>query len=76
MVKKSARRTRRTHTPYAHGSIQSSSRASGATRRLQHIAERVGRLLERRGLVERDMENAWLTTDGPGGPRDDLIGHW
>ena len=42
---------------------------------VQQIAERVGRLLERRGLVERDMENAWLTTDGPGGPLDDLIGH-
>lgn len=42
---------------------------------VQQIAERVGRLLERRGLVERDMENAWLSTDGPGGPLDDLIGH-
>ncbi len=41
----------------------------------QQIAERVGRLLEKRGLVERDMENAWLTTDGSSGPLDDLIGH-
>jgi hypothetical protein len=32
-------------------------------------------LLAQRGLVERDMENAWLTVDGPGGPLDDLIGH-
>ena len=42
---------------------------------VQQIAERVGRLLERRGLVERDMENAWLATDGRGGPLGDLIGH-
>jgi ribosomal protein S27E len=42
---------------------------------VQQIAKRVGRLLERRGLVERDMENAWLFTDGPGGPLDDQIGH-
>jgi hypothetical protein len=39
------------------------------------IAERIGRLLEKRGLVERDMENAWLTTEGSGGLLDDLIGH-
>ena len=42
---------------------------------VQQIAERIGRPLEKRTLVERDMENAWLTTDGPGGPLDDLIGH-
>lgn len=42
---------------------------------VQQIAERIGRLLEKRGLIERDMENAWLTTDGPGGALDDLIGH-
>jgi hypothetical protein len=42
---------------------------------VQQIAERIGRSLEKRGLVERDMENAWLTTEGPGGPQDDLIGH-
>jgi len=42
---------------------------------VQQIAERIGRLLEKRGLVERDMENAWLTTEGAGGPLDDLIGH-
>ena len=42
---------------------------------VQQIAGRMGRLLERRGLVERDMENAWLATDGPGGPLDDQIGH-
>ena len=28
---------------------------------VQQIAERIGRLLEKRGLVERDMESAWLT---------------
>jgi hypothetical protein len=42
---------------------------------VQQIAERIGRILEKRGLIERDMENAWLTTDGPGGALDDLIGH-
>jgi Putative transposase len=28
---------------------------------VQHIAEHIGRLLEKRGLIERDMENAWLS---------------
>jgi hypothetical protein len=41
---------------------------------VQQIAERVGHVLERRGLVERDMENAWLAGDGQAGPLDDLIG--
>jgi len=31
---------------------------------VQRIAERIGRKLERRGLIERDMENAWLASDG------------
>jgi hypothetical protein len=34
-----------------------------------------GRALERRGLVERDLENAWLATDIGAGPLDDLLGH-
>ena len=42
---------------------------------VQQIAERIGRLLEKSGLIERDMENAWLTADGSGGALDDLIGH-
>ncbi len=42
---------------------------------VQQIAERIGKLLEKRGLIERDMENAWFTVDGPGGALDDLIGH-
>lgn len=41
---------------------------------VQQIAERVGHVLERRGLVERDMENAWVAGDGEAGPLDDLIG--
>jgi hypothetical protein len=41
---------------------------------VQQIAARIGRVLERRGLVERDMENAWLATQGAEGPLDDLIG--
>lgn len=32
-------------------------------------------MLERRGIVERDNENAWLAGDGESGPLDDLIGH-
>ena len=32
-------------------------------------------MLERRGLIERDIENAWLATDFEAGPLDDLIGH-
>jgi hypothetical protein len=39
------------------------------------IAARIGRMLEQRGIVERDMENAWLAMQGEGGPLDDLIGH-
>jgi hypothetical protein len=31
---------------------------------VEAIATRVGRVLERRGLVERDIENAWLTGEG------------
>ncbi len=42
---------------------------------VQQIAERIGRLLERREVVERDMENAWLANDGEAGPLDDLLGH-
>ena len=42
---------------------------------VQQIAERTGELLEKHRLIERDMENAWLTTDGSGGALDDLIGH-
>ncbi|MCI0436641.1 MAG: transposase [Gemmatimonadetes bacterium] len=43
---------------------------------VQRIAERIGRLLERRGLIERDDENAWLSGDRErAGSLDDLIGH-
>ncbi len=42
---------------------------------VQHIAKRTGQVLEQRGLIERDMENAWLATRGADGPLDDLIGH-
>jgi len=42
---------------------------------MQQIAARIGRVLEQRGLIERDLENAWLATQGEGGPLDDLIGH-
>jgi len=42
---------------------------------VQQIAARIGRVLEQRGLIERDMENAWLAMQGESGPLDDLIGH-
>jgi hypothetical protein len=42
---------------------------------LEQIAGRIGRALERRGLVERDLENAWLAADTEAGPLDDLLGH-
>jgi len=40
----------------------------------EQIAARVGQVLERRGLVERDIENAWLAAGAEPGPLDDLIG--
>ena len=44
---------------------------------VQHIAERIGRMLEKRGLIERDCENAWLSSDRvPAGPLDGLAGHF
>ena len=42
---------------------------------VEQIAGRIGRSLERRGLVERDLENAWLAADTEAGPLDDLLGH-
>jgi hypothetical protein len=42
---------------------------------VERIAGRIGRALERRGLVERDRENAWLAADTEAGPLDDLLGH-
>jgi len=32
-------------------------------------------VLEKRGLIERDIESAWLTTGAEPGALDDLIGH-
>lgn len=43
---------------------------------VERIAMRIGRLLEKRGLVERDIENAWFLADAAGsGPLDDLLCH-
>jgi len=42
---------------------------------VQRIAERVGRVLEKRGLIERDIESAWLAANAEPGPLDDLVGH-
>ncbi len=42
----------------------------------QTIARRVGRYLERQGLLERDAENSYLTTDAvPEDPMNQLLGH-
>jgi hypothetical protein len=39
-------------------------------------ARRVGRFLERRGLLERDAENSCLASDAVGdGPMNELLGH-
>ena len=42
---------------------------------VQQIAARIGRALEKCGLIERDIENAWLAGEGEGGALDDLLGH-
>jgi len=43
---------------------------------LERIAERVGRALERKGLLVRDGEHSFLATDPEAsGPMHDLIGH-
>ena len=40
------------------------------------ISERVGRALERQGLLVRDLEDSFLTFDSPDGAGfDDLLGH-
>lgn len=42
---------------------------------LERIAARIGKALERRGVVERDIERAWLALDSEAGPMDDVLGH-
>ena len=40
------------------------------------LARRIGRFLERQGLLERDAENSYLAGDGvEAGPLDQLLGH-
>ena len=40
------------------------------------ISARVGRVLERQGLLVRDLEDSFLTVDSPDGAGfDDLLGH-
>ena len=52
------------------------TRAASDLRALvEQIAGHIGRALERRGPVERDLECAWLATDTQAGPLDDLLGH-
>jgi ribosomal protein S27E len=42
---------------------------------VERIAAQVGEVLERHGLIERDLENAWLSLDGEAGALDDVLGH-
>jgi len=42
---------------------------------VERIAASVGQVLERRGLIERDIESAWLSPGAEPGPLDDLLGH-
>jgi hypothetical protein len=42
---------------------------------VERIAERIGALLEKRGIIERDSESAWLSGDMAGPLDDDLLGH-
>ncbi len=42
---------------------------------LERWAERVGRALERQGLLARDAEGSYLELDAACGPLDDLLGH-
>jgi hypothetical protein len=37
---------------------------------VEHIAGHIGRTLEKRGLIERDMHNAWLSDFTEAGPLD------
>jgi hypothetical protein len=49
--------------------------ANALQRLVEQVGAQVGRVLERRGLIERDIENAWLAGDFEAGPLDDLISH-
>ena len=49
--------------------------ANELQRLVEQVGAQVGQVLERHGLIERDIENAWLATDCEAGPLDDLIGH-
>jgi len=49
---------------------------AGLKRLVQRIAERIGRSLERPGLITRAIENAYLAFDpGEEAPIDALLGH-
>ena len=62
------------------GSVRFRWVSSPTTRELTQlaltIARRVGRYLERQGLLERDAENSYLTTDAVSeDPMNQLLGH-
>ncbi len=57
------------------GQQPGSGNGCGPAAAVEHIAERIGLALEKQGLVERDIESAWLAEEGEGGPLDDLLGH-
>lgn len=41
--------------------------SSDLQQQIEQIAARIGRALERRGLIERDLENTWLAADTEAG---------
>jgi hypothetical protein len=47
-----------------------------AIARMQQVTDSIGRLLEKRGLIERDAQSAWLSGESvQAGSLDELIGH-
>ncbi len=69
---------------YTEGSVGDSARfrwvrsptSRELTQLVQTIARRVGRYLERQGLLERDAENSYLASDVVSGePIDQILGH-
>lgn len=50
--------------------------SAALTRLAQTLAQRIGRFLERQGLLERDAENCYLAGEGVDAePMDQLLGH-
>lgn len=62
--------------PGSPGAGVSSPTTQELTQLTQTIARRVGRYLERQGLLEQDAENSYLATDvNSEDPMSQLLGH-